>query len=219
MSLSSHNYGLMHSHEDSQEYLDYTGYMGGAIQGYHDRHGFPSMCYNAYDLYVLGWYSDRVITTDINTPTLVRLAAFVDYPKTTAGLDYVIIKSMNVYMHYNRAKDMNVDTYEFKDCLTIYQAAPDGSYLFAHLSYSDNKIYEKSFAQGTWRAEICDKVDGDSYRPDYLLVSVGFGNSLCPSTTAAQHPPTPSPVVPAATPQLSGGTYYTGGIQQIIPIP
>jgi hypothetical protein len=35
-------------------------------------------------------------------------------------------------------------------------------------------------AQGDFHAEICDQVDGDGHStPDYLTVSLGFGDSLC----------------------------------------
>jgi methionine-rich copper-binding protein CopC len=37
-----------------------------------------------------------------------------------------------------------------------------------------------SVAQGDFHAEICDQVDGDGHStPDYLTVSIGFGDSLC----------------------------------------
>jgi len=176
---SRHNFNLLHAHE-GEEYLDYTGYMGGAIISYHDRTGFPAMCFNAANHWQLGWFQDRAIETDLFTPTLVRLAAFVDYDKTTQGLDNVVLRSGNVFMHYNRAKGTNVDTYEYKDHLVIYQNTRDGSYLFAALSYPEKTLYKRSFPQGTWRAEICDKVEGNLYTPDYLIISVGFGeSSLC----------------------------------------
>jgi hypothetical protein len=38
----------------------------------------------------------------------------------------------------------------------------------------------RCFAQGDFHAEICDQVDGDGRStPDYLTVSIGFGDSLC----------------------------------------
>ncbi|GKY94366.1 hypothetical protein MPSEU_000402500 [Mayamaea pseudoterrestris] len=179
MHETGHNFGLLHSHEGA-EYLDYTGYMGGAVIGYHDQVGFPAMCYNAADLWQLGWYSDRTVAVNLFRPTLIKLAAFPDYSKTTAGEHYVVARTGNVYLHYNRAKGYNINTYEYQDALTIYQKISSGSYLFAALSWTGTTAYARTFAAGTWRAEICDKVDGNGYStPDYLVVSVGFGNSLC----------------------------------------
>jgi len=158
----------------------FLGYMGGAIISYHDRVGFPSMCFNAANNWQLGWFQDRSLETDLFTPTIVRLAAFVDYDKTTSELDYVLVRSGNVFMHYNRAKDFNSDTYEYQDNLVLYQGIPGGSYLFAALSYPDNPVYTKTFPQGTWWAEICEKVEGNGNGPDYLIISIGFGTeSLC----------------------------------------
>lgn len=154
--------------------------MGGAVISYHNQVGFPAMCFNAVNNWQLGWFEDRALETDLFKPTLVRLAAFADYDKTTAGLDYVLVRSGNVFMHYNRAKRMNSDTYEYQDDLVLYQGIEDGSYLFAALSYPDNPVYTKSFPQGTWWAEICEKVDGNGNSPDYLTISIGFGtSSLC----------------------------------------
>jgi hypothetical protein len=168
----------MHAWQGGQEYKDYTGYMSGALIGYHDRTGSPSMCYNAPDHWKLGWYSDRSIKVNIYTSTLVRLAAFADYDKASAG-EYVIIRSGNVYMHYNRAKGVNINTGAYKDYLTIYQDNSYGTALFAALSYPGNTVYEQSFSAGTWHAEICDSIMGNSYTADTLVVSVGFGTSQC----------------------------------------
>ena len=181
LALFRHNFNLLHSHEGG-EYLDYTGYMGGAVIGYHDQIGFPAMCYNAPNLWQLGWYSDRTVAVNLFRPTLVKLAAFPDYAKTTAGDSYVVVRTGNVYMHYNRAKGINANTYEYQDALTIYQDISSGSYLFAALSWTGTRAYARTFSAGTWRAEICDSVAGNGVStPDYLVVSVGFGNSLCPT--------------------------------------
>jgi hypothetical protein len=170
---------LLHSWE-GEEYLDYTGYMGGAIVGYHDRVGFPAMCYNAENLWNLGWMDDRAIEVDLRSPRLLRIAAFVDYDRTTAGREHVLAKAGNIYFHYNRAKGMNRDTFEYQDHLVLYQGTSLGSFLFAALQYPDKPRYDRTFPQGDFHAEICDRVDGDgSTTPDYLLVSIGFGSSLC----------------------------------------
>lgn len=152
--------------------------------GYHDQIGFPAMCYNAENLWSLGWYSDRAIETDLYKPSLLKVAAFVDYDKTTAGEEYAVVKSGNIYVSYNRAKGMNEDTYEYKDNLILYQGMKEGSYLFSALSYPNKRIYRRTFPQGDFHTEICDQVFGDDRTtPDYLLVSIGFGDSLCPRSS------------------------------------
>jgi hypothetical protein len=154
--------------------------MGGAIVSYHDRTGFPEMCYNAANFWQLGWFADRSISVDDDIPTLVRVAAFVDYDKTTAGQHYVLVETGNVYIFYNRAKDFNIDTHEYKDSLIAYQDDGKGTFLMTALD-SNKMIYERSFNKGVWHLEICDIVSDGGYGPDYVAISIGFGNSLCDS--------------------------------------
>lgn len=41
-------------------------------------------------------------------------------------------------------------------------------------------LSRRNLGQGDFHAEICDQVDGDGRStPDYLTVSIGFGDSLC----------------------------------------
>ncbi len=185
----------MHAYE-VQEYLDYTGYMGGAIIGYHDRIGFPQECYNAANLNELGWFSDKTLVVDMFTPTLVNLAAFVDYDKTQSNSDmHVIVQSQNLFMHYNRAKNQNQNTTEYHDHFTIYQQFSYGTQLFAALHYNDRAVYQHQFAPGTYTAEICDMVMGNGYStPDYLVVSIGFGASLCSEVQKTANSIIPPPV-------------------------
>lgn len=154
--------------------------MGGAIVPSPSQTNWPAMCFNAANHWKLGWYADRAREVDFFEPTLIRLAAFVDYDRTTEGYHDVLIRCANVYMHYNRAKNFNKDTYEYKDHLTIYQTVRDETYLFAALQYPAKTLYERRFGSMTWRAEICDQIEGDQFSPDHLIISIGFGDSLCP---------------------------------------
>jgi hypothetical protein len=154
--------------------------MGGAVIGYHDHTNGPTMCYNAANFWQLGWFADRSITVDLFTPTKLRVAAFVDYDKTIPG-EYVVVRTGNVYIHYNRAKGINAETGEYKDYLTIYQSINEDTFLFATLSYPDKPTYQRTFpGSGTWHAKICARVDeGNQYYPDYMDISIGFGDPLC----------------------------------------
>jgi hypothetical protein len=163
------------------------------------------MCYNAENLWNLGWYDDRKTELDLDNPSLLKIAAFVDYDKTTAGREHVLAKAGNIYFHYNRAKGMNKDTYEYQDHLVLYQGTPMGSFLFAALHYPDKPSYDRTFPQGAFHAEICEQVDGDgSSTPDYLVVSIGFGASLCSqgyqATGSSAH------AEPTATATVQSGT-------------
>jgi hypothetical protein len=175
---------LQHAHELS-EYDEYTGAMGGAIVGYHDKLGFPRLCYNAYNNWILGWYHDRTITVNPSNAQLVTLAAFVDYDKSSSNQYVVANVDDQLYMQFNRAKSFNADTYEYKDSLVIVQRIPDGTgtQFIAGLNGASNRSYRGSFSTGattdTLLIEICSWGVGDDNSPDYLTVSVGYGNSLC----------------------------------------
>ena len=192
--MIGHNFGLKHAHEGG-EYQDFTGYMGAVVSANRDLTSYPAMCFNAVNHWDLDWFHDRITDVDIMKPTLVRVAAFTDYHKTTPGKHFVVVRSGNVYMHYNRASSYNRDTHEYRDHLTIYQKTRDGTYLFAAINYDTNYLFERRFSNGTWRAEICSEIiSRDDSTPDHLVVSVGFGPSLCPllydrSPMAATRPP------------------------------
>jgi hypothetical protein len=137
------------------------------------------MCYNAVNHWKLGWYSDREIEVSSQSTSIIRLAAFVDYGKTTSGSHYVVVKSDDIYLHYNRAKGINSDTTEYKDDMTIYRETDSASYLFAEVNADENPLYLRSTGLGTWHAQVCSKVVGDDYTPDYLIISIGYGASQC----------------------------------------
>lgn len=196
--------------------MDYTGYMGGAIIGYHNKVGFPQECYNAVGLAQTGWYADRTIQVDLFTPTLIKLAAFTDYDLTVAGEHYCIIQTGNVYIYFNRATSFNADTAEYKDYMVLYQSMTLGSYLFAALLYGQNPYYARTFpGAGTWQAQICGEYINQPSGPDYLLVSIGFGNSLCPGGSAGlvsePTPPADGQMEPDLSVYAPAGTSIVGG--------
>lgn len=170
-----HNFGLLHSHEGGVEYEDYTGYMGGAMIGYHDQVNYPAECFNAVDLWELGWYSDRSLTVSSNR--LLRLAAYTEYSSTVSGQHYVLLKTSNgLYVYYNRAEGMNAGTYEYGNQVIVYTKGSGGSYLQAHLTPGNNYVY------GGWRVTVCSQVSGS---PDFMLVSVSTGGSMCGSSPSS----------------------------------
>lgn len=163
--------------------------MGGAIVGYHDKTGFPLLCYNSYNNYLLGWYDDRKIALNPDTPQLVTIAAFVDYLKTGGGQYVVANVDDQLFMQFNRAKDFNHDTYEYKDCLVIVQkmSGSEGTNLVAALNGNSNPKFEMRLTKSGSSSsrnliiEICSWGGGNTDRPDYLQVSIGFDKSLCTS--------------------------------------
>jgi hypothetical protein len=175
---------LQHAHEAS-EYDEYTGAMGGAIVGYHDKLGFPRLCFNAYNNWILGWYNDRTITLIPSNTQIITLAAFVDYDKASSSQYVVANIDDQLYLQFNRAKSFNSDTYEYRDNLVVVQRLPDGTgtQFIAGLNGASNRSYRGTFSTGfltdTLVIDICSWGVGGDTSPDYLTVSVGFGASLC----------------------------------------
>jgi hypothetical protein len=180
----SHNFLLQHANENAA-YEDHTGAMGSAIAGFSDKPGAPLSCYNSYNNWMLGWYKSKTIEVDPSSPQVVTITAFVDYGKT--GNNQYVVASVDdqLFMQYNRAKDFNSETYEYKNDLVIVRKLPgdQGTNLVAALDDTDNRIYQTGFtmngANKNLIIEVCSSRQGNADRPDFLTVSVGFDRSLC----------------------------------------
>jgi hypothetical protein len=190
-----HNLGPRHANDRGRSYADQTGYMGSA----YEATGYPQQCFNAQNHWHLKWYIARQVIVNPEDPVLLKVAAFVDYNKTTEGSEYVLVQvGQDHYFQYNRAKSFNIGTKEDKDRLTFVRDDGDGTSLFIGMdSRSTNFFYVEDFEGSGKRlnievcAEIMGIAEGDA---DLMLVSVGFGESMCPLPTS-----TPSPALAAAT--------------------
>lgn len=165
--------------------------MGGSVWGYHNRENFPQTCYNAANHWQLGWYSEFQRTMDENEgPTLIKISAFVDHDLAVPGKDIIVLKVGNFYMQYNRAKGINQDTFEYKDTLVITQESKSGGATSFVAALDENETLRAEIGSKPWTAQVCSKHQGNqnSKVPDYLMVSVGFGKSICGSASDKQAP-------------------------------
>ncbi len=69
----------------------------------------PSKCFNGKHIWDLGWFTDRTVTVNPFSHTIVHLACFVDYKKTVRG-QYVVINVGSFYLAFNQAKGVNAGT-------------------------------------------------------------------------------------------------------------
>lgn len=163
------------------------------MTGKNDRVGYPSTCFNGANHFQMGWYSDRVTTLDPDNIEIVTIAAFSDYDLTVKNLDYVIARTGDYYIQYNRATGMNAETQEFQNDLTVVHQRDDRTDIIAALQRNDSDPWRKMF-QGTlhgksWVIEICSVIAGTSSTPDRLEVAMGYGTEPpCPVTA----PPEPT---------------------------
>jgi hypothetical protein len=195
----SHNLGLLHANENGEEYEDKTGYMGSAPQILH----YPEKCYNGQNHWHLGWYEDRALeldfgSSDLDSPVLLYIAAFVDYDKTDEGF-YVVVKIGDYYLQYNRARSFNKQTSEKGDTLTVVKYVSSiGTDLVVGLNWA-LPYWEGSIEGEKLVVELCETERGDNISPDFMIVSVGRGESACSLASV------PSSVikVPEETPSLT----------------
>jgi hypothetical protein len=212
-----HGLGLAHANENGSDYSDYTSYMSAG----HKKTNWPAKSFNAKNHWDLGWYKDRSVSVDpIEAPQILKIAAFVDYDKTQQG-EYVIaeVGIGNLYMQYNRAKGFNRDTEEKADMLTISTKTDEGTDLVAGLDLDSNTYLVAGF-EGSDQdilIEVCHVgVGNGADQPDYMIVSVGIGPSLCgqeytpsiPSPTVSQERDPTEPEATDDTPSsgLSGAS-------------
>jgi hypothetical protein len=146
-----------------------------------DVTGYPQRCFNAQNFWHLGWYEDRSIDIDPVTPTLLKIAAFVDYNKTSSS-EYVGVKVRDLYIHYNRATAFNKDTGEKENMLTVVRVESRGTDLIASLD-ERSSIRRIALDDGLLSIEVCNIVSGTISSPDSMIVSIGFGDSQCPRQT------------------------------------
>ena len=98
-------------------------------------------CFNGHKNWILGWYADRSITVDPTTSTgswRGTLVAFVDYDQAI-DMEYVLIKTGDLYIQYNMAKKFNSGTTERRNQVSIVtaQAANKVSSALAGLSIGE----------------------------------------------------------------------------------
>jgi hypothetical protein len=200
-----HGLGLGHANENGQDYTDFTSYMSAG----HQRTNWPAKAFNANNFWVLGWYNDRSVSIDPVTPTLVKIAAFVDYDKTSAG-EYVVaeivVGDSNLYMQYNRAKGFNRDTEEQQDMLTIVATMDEvgSTNLVTGLDMADPTYWVPS---SNLLIEVCRvNVGNGADVADSMIVSVGNGPSLCGQVNTAAPPMESKESAPTPAPSSAGNT-------------
>jgi Gametolysin peptidase M11 len=170
-----HTMGLLHANENGVTYDDYTSYMAG---GYTVAN-WPLKCFNGQNNNVLGWYSDRTLAMvpASGGAQLVKLAAFVDYNKTSVDEPVLLNIGDQFYIQYNRAKGMNVGSAEKQDKVTVTSLDSAGSNMLGGFDVGES--FQQSSFGGTFTVKVCEKRAGTSSSPDVMVLSVGMGASIC----------------------------------------
>lgn len=175
-----HTMSLGHSAEDGIEYGDVSGMMG---YGRRNANG-PRKCFNGYNNFRLGWYSDRTMKVDPSTsPRVYKLATFVDYDKTNSKEPVLINVGDEYFLQYNRAKAFNSGTEEKQNLLTVTTdtANTSGSTNLGGFRSGEtfNKVSNYQSSRKRLVVKVCDQISGNGSSPDALMVSIGLDGSAC----------------------------------------
>lgn len=138
-------------------------------------------------MWAMNWFPDRryeiQLSDDKDAKDVFKLAFYGDYNKTTA-LQPVMARYKDVFLSFNRKKDMNIETKEYADMLLIVQEFP-GEYhshtnLEEALAVGDGPYQMKVNDKDKLFFEVCSFAAGNYYVPDLLTVAVGRKqNDLC----------------------------------------
>lgn len=206
-------------------YRDYTSYMSAGL----NQLKYPQKCFNGQNHARLGWFDDRtlklntdnndIFNNDGDDPTLITLAAFVDYNKlfTIPSLphtgikveDIVVIISIDdkYYLQFNVAKGPNIQTEIMVDQVTIVEDLDGGTELLAGIDIENPEYRIEGFFENNSDLvmRVCHQNIGgirwsnDHHFVDYVTLSIGRDQAICPTpptsspTTAPTFSPTDSP--------------------------
>jgi hypothetical protein len=145
---------------------------------------WPRKCFNGQKNWQLGWYSSKHLTIDpTGAPRLVKVAAFVDFPKAKEDEAVVVKVGDKLFLQYNRAKSFNIETEEKADMLTVTTTSKGMSLNLAGLNTGEafrTRYRTSKKKQSTLIIQVCQRIDGNSTGvADILVVSIGLGRSLC----------------------------------------
>lgn len=175
-----HNFDLGHAYYNNRAYGGVEGNMGGGSA----MPGGPLKCYNAVNHFRLGWFEDRTLTLgkgDVQTATLVPVAAFVDYDLTEKHQPVNIRINNKYFIQYNRRAKHNIGTQAFADKLTV------STYRNSHSTdhYAALSPGRGVNLAGGIRLQVCQRIPGNSRTPDILLLSIGQEGNACSQVPVA----------------------------------
>jgi hypothetical protein len=155
----------------------------------------PHKCFNGQNIWHFGWFSDRTISVDpFQGVQLVELAPFVDYDRTYSN-QAVLVSIFDIHLVYNRAKGFNSETSEYGNTVTVTQEKTEiNSALLGALDMNESKFIIQNYMDTgrTLRIEVCKSSIGTS-SADYMLLSIGLGDAMCPTTPVPASKVTPHP--------------------------
>lgn len=189
-----HSFGLDHANKDGIECADSTGYMGLSL----NRINFPARCFNAYNMWLLGWVRGRSLDVDPSSPGLYKVISIADYANAAPGDEFVVLRIGNLFMLYNGAKGFNANTGEHQNKLVLVNAYQWETNLLGGLDLNQPFFRQQINDTSSLVVQICSEHSGNDTSAAAFVVSVGYDLSLCYNDTGKGSPqlsnsPSPSP--------------------------
>jgi len=118
------------------------------------------------------------------------MGGFVDYVDTAPD-EYIIVQAGDLFLHFNRAVEFNKDSAEMTDSIVIVRERSDGTDLLNGLGVGDS--HSESIGGEDVTIEVCSVYTRRGSNAVYMLLSIGYGDSLCRTASGAIPNLTPSP--------------------------
>jgi hypothetical protein len=179
-----HLFGLGHANDQfNNEYKDMTDQMSGSFRSPVS----PRKCFNGYNLFRWGWTSQtrylEVSRANIQGGLSVVVAAFVDYPKSSAHTPVLLNVVNQYFLLYNYASDFNAETGAMQNQITITQPNADGSSRTVVGLEPRNRFVIKKFSgSSSLIIEACAAHSGSDKTPRTVSLSIGLDTSYCGPT-------------------------------------
>ena len=129
----------------------------------------PLKCFNAQKNWVLGWYKDKQLEINSGSSWVGKLVSFVDYDQASPSRnEYVLLKTGNLYIQYNRKEGFNSQTREHWNKVTVVYVENTNKQLIQSemLAGLDSGLTATVFGV---RITVCYRSAGP---PDYAFVSI-----------------------------------------------
>jgi hypothetical protein len=159
------------------------------------------MCYNGQNIWDMGWFGNRTYDLKLRDNNydreVVDLAFYGDFEKTTSN-EPVLIRYNDIYLTFNRQRDINLETKEYPDMLLIVREVPGqyhahtnleramevGSSPF-HTSWTKTNPTNGKTSKENIYIEVCSYTAGDAVSPDRLTLAIGRQSGGCPHVSLA----------------------------------
>jgi hypothetical protein len=177
----------------------------------------PQRCYNGQNNWQLGWYSEKALAVlPIEGPRLLKVAPFVYYNESPAGIFVLVKVGRDIYLQLNRDEGFNRGTGDMEKQLTVIKDLGGRTNLLAGLDMTVPSFHINNFENSGSQLliEVCSTTNAADDAPLYMTISLGYEVSLCSSVCRPMAPPyeldgSNTAIINVATPNFNSSVMAT----------